>query len=571
VIDTTTTDGNGNYLFTDLIPGVYSVEFDISTLPPDYRFVSQDIGGDDTTDSDADPTTGRTVQTTLTAGENDLTWDAGIYQLASIGNLVWYDTDGDGVQDSGEIPMQNVTVHLLDSNGTIIDTTTTDVNGYYLFENLEPGDYAIEVVPPAGYGFTLQDRGGNDETDSDIDPNTGRTIVTTLDPGENDMSWDAGLVGIMSLGNLVWNDINNNGVVDAGEPGIAGVTVRLLNTSGTVLATTTTDANGNYLFSNLLPGDYQVEIEPPAGYVTSTGTNGSATGPYEAAPDPDNDINNDDNGTQNGAVIRSSTVTLSPNSEPINDGDTNANSNLTVDFGLYQPASLGDLVWHDQDGDGVQDPGEPGVPGVTVTLYTSDGTVVGTTTTDANGQYNFDNLAPGDYYVVFTNLPPELPFITTPNVGDDASDSDVDPATGRSSIVTLDPGEYDSTLALGVLNIDPSAITLVHFSATRTDAGVQVRWQTGMEQQTFGFHLYRSTTANRADAVRVTSMLVLSKGQAGGASYSWTDTDAQAGQTYYYWLHEVEVTGDTHEYGPTRVQPETSAASFRLFAPFVGR
>jgi hypothetical protein len=119
--------------------------------------------------------------------------------------------------------------------------------------------------------------------------------------------------------------------------------------------------------------------------------------------------------------------------------------------------------------------------------------------------------------------------------------------------------------------VDPSAITLVHFSATRTDAGVLVRWQTGMEQQTFGFHLYRSTTPNRVDAVRVTQSLVLSQGQAGGASYRWTDTSAQAGQTYYYWLHEVEVSGGTHEYGPTRVAPETSGASFTLFAPFVGR
>jgi len=71
--------------------------------------------------------------------------------------------------------------------------------------------------------------------------------------------------------------------------------------------------------------------------------------------------------------------------------------------------------------------------------------------------------------------------------------------------------------------------------------------------------------------VRVTQSLVLSQGQVGGASYSWTDSSAQAGQTYYYWLHEVEVNDDTHEYGPTRMLPETSAASFRLFAPFVGR
>jgi len=573
VIDTTTTDGNGNYLFTDLIPGVYSVEFDISTLPPDYRFVSQDVGGDDTTDSDADPTTGRTIQTTLTAGENDLTWDAGIYQLSSIGDTVWYDADGDGLQDAGEPGVPGVTVHLLDGSGTVIDTTTTDVNGNYLFENLEPGDYAIEVVPPAGYAFTTQDAGGDDTIDSDVDTTTGRTIVTTLDPGENDPTWDAGLVGIMSLGDLVWNDVNNNGVVDAGESGISGVTVRLLDNSGNVIATTTTDGSGNYLFDKLLPGDYMVEIDPPAGYVTSTGTNGSATGPYEAAPDPDNDVNNDDNGTLNGSVIRSSVVTLSPNSEPTNDGDSNPNSNLTIDFGLFQPASLGDYVWHDENENGLQDPGESGVPGVTVTLYDGSGNVVATTTTDNTGKYLFEGLIPGTYSVGFSNLPPELDQFTKRDQGsDDGLDSDADPTTGRTQPVTLGPGEHNPTLDAGIYERSPSAIALTSFEAKWQADKLVVSWVTGSERDTWGFYVLRSSDGSRANATHVHSAPVLGQGRGGlGASYQIVDESAQAGVVYTYWLEEIELDGSRHIYGPFKLEGAQPAGNYTVLLPFVSR
>jgi uncharacterized repeat protein (TIGR01451 family) len=150
--------------------------------------------------------------------------------------------------------------------------------------------------------------------------------------------------GVLSLGNLVWNDRNNNGQAEAGEAGIGGVTVSLYRDSdnngtpdGAAIANTSTDGNGNYLFGALDPDTYIVEITPPAGYRTSTGSGLPPylpTGTYEPAPDPDNDANNDDNGTLSGAVIRSAPVTLSTGGEPVNDGDADANSNLSVDFGL---------------------------------------------------------------------------------------------------------------------------------------------------------------------------------------------------------------------------------------------
>ncbi|GMV29769.1 MAG: hypothetical protein AMXMBFR59_18940 [Rhodanobacteraceae bacterium] len=150
--------------------------------------------------------------------------------------------------------------------------------------------------------------------------------------------------GVLSLGNLVWHDRNNNGRVDGGENGMAGIAVALYRDSdnngtpdGAAIATTSTDANGNYRFAALDPDTYLVEITPPAGWRTSTGSGLPPllpTGTYEPAPDPDNDVNDDDNGTLVAATLRSAPVTLAAGTEPVNDGDTDADSNLSIDFGL---------------------------------------------------------------------------------------------------------------------------------------------------------------------------------------------------------------------------------------------
>lgn len=150
--------------------------------------------------------------------------------------------------------------------------------------------------------------------------------------------------GAMSLGNLVWEDLNNDGLVTAGEPGIPAIPVNLYrdsnddsNPDGPAIASTVTDANGNYMFDELLPDTYLVEVVAPSRYTVSTGTGRRwlPNGPYEPAPDADNDIDNDDNGTlQTGGSIWSLPVTLTAKGEPVNDGDTDFNSNLSVDFGL---------------------------------------------------------------------------------------------------------------------------------------------------------------------------------------------------------------------------------------------
>jgi LPXTG-site transpeptidase (sortase) family protein len=112
---------------------------------------------------------------------------------AALGDYVWLDVDRDGIQDAGESGIPGVTVNLYDSTNTLIETMATDANGLYLFDDLNPGDYHVGFVPPAGYSFSPQDQGVNDAVDSDANVTTGQTVVTTLTAGETDLTWDAGL------------------------------------------------------------------------------------------------------------------------------------------------------------------------------------------------------------------------------------------------------------------------------------------------------------------------------------------------------------------------------------------
>lgn len=156
----------------------------------------------------------------------------------------------------------------------------------------------------------------------------------------------------LTLGNLVFNDLNNNGTFDSGtESGISGVAVNLFqDTDGngsftpgtdTSLSSTTTNASGVYTFANLFPGDYIVQLAE-SNFTTGSVLDGfnSSTG-NGTAPDPDDDVNNDDNGDAlAGQGIVSAAITLAANSESITDGDTDADTNLTLDFGVFEELDL---------------------------------------------------------------------------------------------------------------------------------------------------------------------------------------------------------------------------------------
>jgi hypothetical protein len=123
-----------------------------------------------------------------------------VQELGAIGDFVWYDTDTNGRQDAGEPGISGVTVHLYDCTDVPLAETQTDANGYYLFDELSAGQFYVHFVLPNGYQFTGQDLGGDDALDSDADPANGRTVCTTLDSAEIDLTWDAGMFRVEEEG-----------------------------------------------------------------------------------------------------------------------------------------------------------------------------------------------------------------------------------------------------------------------------------------------------------------------------------------------------------------------------------
>ena len=250
----------------------------------------------------------------------------------------------------------------------------------------------------------------------------------------------------VQIGNRVWYDANRDGIQDPAEPGIAGVSVTLRTTGGTVVATTTTDANGLYYFGthdglkrNTV---YTVSFDAS----NATGLPGGVTGsqlawsPQDAGRDRclDSDVNA--SGVAIVAVGGAGSV------------------NHCVDAGLMPPSDgIGDRVWYDANRNGIQDPGEPGIGGVTVHLQNAGGSVIDTTVTNAQGMYLFPNLSDGGYRVCFdkSSLPATYAdgaFTTQNAAGGNGTDSQADPTTGCTGYVTLGPDRrQDLDLDAGIV------------------------------------------------------------------------------------------------------------------------
>ncbi len=121
----------------------------------------------------------------------------------------------------------------------------------------------------------------------------------------------------------------------------------------------------------------------------------------------------------------------------------------------------------------------------------------------------------------------------------------------------------------------PTAIELLSFRAEFGEQQVMVRWTTGMERDTWGFHLWRSSTGERAEARRMTDSLIPARGNTTtGAAYTWIDHTIEPGTTYTYWLEEVEVSGRAHEYGTAQVttpSPDQPQQTSYVYFPLIMR
>jgi len=448
VLATTTTAGNGNYSFTGLPAGDYIVrivaaEFNVGgTLE---GTTSSSGGGtyEPAPDSDANTSdnddngsvngvlgAGGVVQTeviTLTPGAeatssnatgitNEPRVDLGVVTVPySLGNRVWFDTNNNSTRDVTEVGVDGVTVQLFAADGAgnptgpVLITTTTSGGGYYRFDNLPAGDYAV-VLPASNFsgagalvgylssGTTINGAGVVSEAaapDADLnaadnDDNgtrqtsgafngavisaavtlgpassepTGESDPTTNpEPGEapddrSNRTVDFGFYRL-HLGNLVFEDVNIDGVFNAGDIPLQNATVQLFASGGVteinvgpdgILGTAddaaggvTTGAGGTYLFSGLPQGDYIVRVTPPAGYLSTIDTfNPGDNG------NPNNNIDDNDNGIGTAAGQASSAVvTLTPGSagaasNNVVTQNTATTLNPTLDFGFIQQGNPG--------------------------------------------------------------------------------------------------------------------------------------------------------------------------------------------------------------------------------------
>ena len=453
-IDTVLTANGGAYTFTNLPAGRYIVQIDKTTFPAGCELSDQtNKGGDDAKDSDFDPTSGLSPVVILdpTKGgidKDNPTVDAALKStLGSIGDYVWKDTNNDGIQDASEAGVDGIKVTLwsADVSGNplaVLKGTTTAAGGKYLFTDLPAGRYIVEIddaTLPVGCALSSQtNKGGDDAKDSDFDPTSGLSPVVTLTPSKggidkDNLTIDGALYSPKgSLGDYVWKDVNNNGIQDASEAGVAGVIIELFKNGVSTGITATTDANGKYLFSNLDAGTYKIKViasSIPADCAISTQKDQGGDDAKDSDVDP---------------------TTGESGSYVINPADPTKKDITTVDAALRSVlGSIGDYVWKDTNNDGIQDATEIGVDGVKVQLWSADASgnpvvVLKNTTTAAGGKYLFSDLPAGRYIVKIDaiTLPVGCALSTQSNKGtDDAKDSDFDPTSGLSPVVTLDPAK----------------------------------------------------------------------------------------------------------------------------------
>ncbi len=434
IVATTTTGGalgDGNYEFTDIDPGHYLVQ---EIDPTGYDSIldldsTVDVPSDPNELGNASPTdnllpVSLVVDTTARTTEEDTGNDfVDSPMLASIGDTVWFDHNANGIQEAGEAGVASVTVNLQDDTGAVIDTTVTDSTGFYEFDGLIAGTYTV-VVDSSTLPGALQKTYDFDDG-ATTSPATPDQATVTIAAGEEQDQIDFGYRPLASIGDTVWFDLNANGVQDTGEAGIANVDVTL---SGSVNASQTTGANGQYQFDNLPAGNYTVTVS------------GAALANLQQTHDLDDPV------TTSPSTPDTAQVVLAINASNLID------DNLDVDFGYRQLGSISGSVqedtdgngtgdqpistdvqlYEDTDGDGILDTGEP---------------LVTTVSTDASGNYLFQDVDPGNYIVV------EVQPVDLVDVSDEDEDTthagDPDPQDSNTAVdneigVQLNSGESDT-------------------------------------------------------------------------------------------------------------------------------
>jgi len=495
-----------------------------------------EISSDDGNDIDSTPDTinddpyGGDNVIDNTDGDEDDHDNADIYVipgLTSLGDRVWNDQNGNGIQDPGEPGIENILVRLYNDGGFLQDLVATDSDGNYLFENLNPGVYYVEFDIPTGFDPTLPYQGGDTERDSDIDGSNGpgTTTKVTLGLAENNLSLDAGINECQPIGEYVWFDKNMNSTFDrATENGINGLIVDLYRNINGVWVFWDRDFTGihpdkasddGYFKFCAPPGEYYLDFDvPPTGMVPV----------MPGVGDENNDSDLDDG---NGEFTTSTFTVVA------------GQDNCDIGAGFYPMGSIGDIVWLDSNTDGVRTNNEPVMSGVLVEAYDIHNDLVGSAVTDNNGRYMVDYLRQEDYYLKF--YPPAGYTLTAPNaVVNDTEDSDVDHSNGDNTT-----GFYQAGPSVHIPNVDAGMVIgvalpvdLIAFNGAYRQDYVYLNWETAAEINSDYFIVERRF--HNEDSF---SNIARQAAKGGSSKYSLNDYDVENSGVYYYRLRSIDKDG----------------------------
>lgn len=450
--------------------------------------------------------------------------------LNTITDRIWRDANGNGSVDSGESGIAGVTVDLLDNSGNVIATTATDANGNFTFSGVANGVYQVQVTDTA---HKLTDHYG---TTSYAQSNL-RTGITVNNGNVSNTSF--GYNVSRAIGDTVFNDNGagggtaGNGIQDGSEPGISGVTVLLYRDNGngtfepggldgSPVGTLTTDASGNYLFSGLSDGTYWVSIDNTQ----------AALGSFNLTTADDSAVA----GHQRKVMLSGGV------------------SHLDIDYGYRATVnrSITGTLWNDKNKNGLIDDGTgTGLAGVTINLLNGSGTVIGTTTTDASGNYSFSGLPDGTYTVRVTDTGGVLSGYTATY---EATEGTTAPFNGQET-VTLNSGTSSATLRFGFYKPSyPTYAPISKLLAYAVGNDVIVEWRTAVESGTLGFFLERLDPGTGLFVTLHDALLPGFGTSPRGGSYWFLDKTAQPQQRYTYRLIEVEMDNNRLEYGPFEVK-----------------
>jgi hypothetical protein len=237
------------------LPGADKEVYDISDDPSDQE--DEDLNGDGDPD---DPT------------------ELALYGSASVGDLVWLDANGDGVQNNAETGIGGIQVELFELNKGLVESKTTDGAGHFVFEDVKPGTYFLKFkLNGDHFEFTTYQSGYDLAMDSDVNNNNGpgTTPWISIGPAQSSMDIDAGVYTCVTFTGMNWCDYNRNSICENTENGINGMRVSLYKKHNgdwiywdSVITRHSPGPGGNdgYFSFCTLPGEYYLHFQlPPFG------------------------------------------------------------------------------------------------------------------------------------------------------------------------------------------------------------------------------------------------------------------------------------------------------------------